>query len=45
MIASRAVIARYDAGAWRVQNKKKAETALYEAKHKKNTTRVFGLEK
>ena len=34
MIASRAVIARYNAGAWRVQKKKnKAETAAYEAKH------------
>ena len=34
MLASRAVIARYNAGAWRVQKKKnKAETAAYEAKH------------
>lgn len=34
IIASRAVIARYNAGAWRVQEKKnKAETAAYEAKH------------
>lgn len=34
IITNRAVIARYNAGAWRVQKKKnKAETALYEAKH------------